>query len=154
MKRKQLSKKDIKDLNAKIETDFGISDCIDKKANAELVDDKFISIDNEIKFFYSENKEKIIPTLKSILQDNFLKKITVDMGAVKFVTGGADIMRPGIVKIEEGISEGQIICIVDETHGKPLAIGEAVFSSEEMQAKDSGKVIKNLHYVGDDVWKI
>ena len=36
-----------------------------------------------------------------------LKKIAVDMGAVKFVVSGADIMRPGIVEIEEGI-EGLI----------------------------------------------
>jgi PUA domain protein len=150
VKRKQLGKKESREINSQIFSEFGISEFIDKKANAELIDDKFVYVDGSAKFFYIQ--DKIIPTLKSILQKNFLKKITVDMGAVKFVAGGADIMRPGIKNIEPEIKAGQIITIVDEKNQKPLAIGQALFSSEEMRSKDSGKVVKNLHYVGDEIW--
>ena len=42
--------------------------------------------------------------------------------------------------------------IIDETHGKKLAVGIALFASNEMNSLNSGKVIKNLHYVGDEIW--
>jgi PUA domain protein len=45
-----------------------------------------------------------------------------------------------------------LILIVDERHGKPLAIGLSLCSSEEMKTADRGKVVKNLHYVGDRIW--
>ncbi len=76
------------------------------------------------------------------------------MGAVKFVTSGADIMRPGIVHIDEGITKDDAVAIVDQTHKKPLAVGIALHSSEEMQKVSSGKVVKNIHYVGDWIWKM
>lgn len=76
------------------------------------------------------------------------------MGAIKFVTSGADIMRPGIVELEEGISKDEIICIIDENNKKPLAIGITLMSGEEIQQATSGKVIKNLHYVGDRLWNL
>jgi PUA domain protein len=125
--------------------DLGVS----KRPKIEI-DDNIILIDNEAKFFYY--KDKIVPVLKLILEKNFLKKITVDMGAVKFVANGADIMRPGITSIEEGIQKESIVSIVDETHKKPLAVGLALFDGEEMRKMDSGKVIKTLHYVGDNIW--
>ena len=94
-----------------------------------------------------------IPTLKLILENpTLLKRITVDKGAVKFVINGADIMRPGIINIEDNIAEGEYITIIEETHSKPLAIGKALFNTEEMRAKSSGKVIDNLHYIGDTIW--
>ena len=102
-------------------------------------------------FFYYE--KEIIPTLKFLLQHDALKKITVDMGAVKFIVKGADIMRPGITKIDENIQKNEIIVVVDETHNKPLAVGRVLFNSEELNSMNSGNVIKNIHYVGDETWK-
>jgi len=62
-------------------------------------------------------------------------------------------MRPGIVSADPGIDEGDLVIIVEQTHGKPLAIGRALVSGEQMIG-DSGKVIKTIHYVGDRIWKI
>ncbi len=73
------------------------------------------------------------------------------MGAVKFVVNGADIMRPGIVEIAD-VNEGEYVVIVDENNRKALAVGIALYSGEEMKQKDGGKVIKNIHYVGDELW--
>lgn len=75
------------------------------------------------------------------------------MGAIKFVTNGADIMRPGIKEINEKIKKNEIICVIDEKYGKPLAICRALFDADEIKEKKEGKVLENLHYVGDKKWK-
>ncbi|MBW2973481.1 DUF1947 domain-containing protein [Candidatus Woesearchaeota archaeon] len=151
--RKQLSKSDIKKINQEIESSYGVADFFDKKANVELVKEEFevVTLDKEPCFFYLD--KQIIPTLKLLLKNNFLKKVTIDMGAVKFIASGADLMRPGITEIEEGIEKDDFISIIDENNKKPIAIGQAMMNSEEMKATESGKVIKNIHYVGDKLWK-
>ena len=77
----------------------------------------------------------------------------VDKGAIKYVTNAADVMRPGITKIDPSIKKGDIIEIVDETHDRSLAVGKAMYDADEMERKDSGKVIKNLHTIQDSVWE-
>ncbi len=39
-------------------------------------------------------------------------------------------------------------------HKKVIALGIALFSSEEIKALEKGKVIKVIHYVGDKLWQI
>jgi len=141
----------VKDFNRDIEH-YGIS--YHKKDLAILVEDdkyKFVLINKELAFFYYENK--IVPTLKLLQQKIILKKIVVDMGAIKFVVNGADIMRPGIVEIEEGIAKDDFIVIVDVNNNKPLAVGIALLNSEDMRSATAGKVIKNIHHVGDELWR-
>ena len=142
----QLRHKDIEPLLALFNID------VSKKDLLELRDEKVVSINHESAFFYYENK--LVPTLHYLLKHPaLLKKIVVDMGAVKFVVSGADIMRPGIVSIESEISTGDFLVIVDVNNKKPLAVGVSLFSSSEMQDMKTGKVVKNIHFVGDDVWK-
>ena len=78
--------------------------------------------------------------------------VVVDMGAVKFVTNGADVMAPGIVDADENIDEDDQVWICDEKHNKPLAIGIALMSGEQMLKEKQGKAIKTIHYVGDQIW--
>ncbi len=146
---KQFNKSEIKELNNCLSELFSINNFITKKNKVERRDD-VIYVDNKPMFFYFE--DKIVPTLKLLQEQNILKKIIVDMGAVKFVVSGADIMRPGVVEIEEGIKKDDFIVIVDETHNKPLAIGTAMFSTDEMKTMTSGKCVKSVHYVGDKLW--
>ena len=141
----------VKELNKEIEK-YNIS--YHKKDHAVIVEDdkqKLVLINKKPEFFYYESK--IVPTLKLLQEKEVLKKITVDMGAVKFVINGADIMRPGIVEIEDEINENDFIVVVDVNNKKPLAVGIALLNSEEMEKTDSGKVIKNIHFVGDEIWK-
>jgi len=150
MKQRTLSKKDLKKLNLALQEAYGIEGFFDKKDAVFLVDDRMVVRDGVACVYYHDGV--IVPTLKLILKQNFMKTITVDMGAVKHVVGGADIMRPGITHIDEGIAEDGLVVIIDEQHRKPLAIGKAMFSTEAMRAMDSGKVVKNIHYIGDDIW--
>jgi len=79
-------------------------------------------------------------------------KIVVDMGAVKFVCDGATVMRPGVKNYSE-FEEDQIVCVVEESHNKFLAVGRSLVSSKEMVTMAKGEVVKNLHYVSDRFWE-
>ena len=79
-------------------------------------------------------------------------KIIVDMGAVPYVCKGADVMAPGVLLINGEFNEDDLLIVIDERHAKPLAVGIALFGSEEMKNVKRGKTVKILHYVGDKLW--
>jgi PUA domain protein len=77
--------------------------------------------------------------------------VTVDAGAVSFVSDGADVMRPGIVDADDVIEPGDLVVVAEETHGKVLAVGRALEPGAEMLG-DSGKVVESVHHVGDELY--
>lgn len=150
--KKQLSKSEVKDINDKLQK-FGLNDFIAKKDNAEVIEDekgKRIIINGEETFFFAEDQP--VPLLRILLKQKMLKQVVVDMGAVKFVTSGADVMRPGITEFEDGIQKFDYIVVADVNNKKPLCVGIMLFSGEEAQSMPKGKIVKNLHYVGDKLW--
>jgi len=152
--KKQLSKSDILKLNDEL-SELGLKDFFNKKDRvviAEIENKRYIIKDSIVCFFYHE--EKPVPTLKLLLENQFLKQAIVDMGAIKFVTSGADIMRPGITDIDPTIKKDEIIVVVDQTHKKPLCVAQALFTGEEILKLEQGKVLKNLHWVGDHTWQL
>ncbi len=78
--------------------------------------------------------------------------VMVDMGAVKFMCKGANVMRPGIKKFTE-FEKDKIVCIVEESQHKFLAVGKAMVSSLELENMEKGEVVKNLHYISDKFWE-
>lgn len=99
--------------------------------------------------------ETYFPTLKGALELEIATKyVVVDMGAVKFVAKGADVMSPGITEADPDVQEGDLVIIVDETHKKPLATGRAIISGPEMVESNEGKAIKTIHYIGDKLWNL
>ena len=97
----------------------------------------------------------LFPSLKGALARPFeQRRIIVDMGAVAYVVNGADIMRPGVVDVTPDVEAGKPVQIVDERHGKPLALGIALFSAGDLLAQEKGKVAKTWHHVGDDIWNL
>jgi PUA-domain protein len=143
VKKSHLRSKDV----AKLVSNFEVK----KKDICILIDDKILEINGTPSFFY--HNKVLVPTLKLLLKEIILPKITIDMGAIKFVIKGADIMRPGITQIDDTVEKGKPIVIVDETHGKPIAVGIALLGAKEMRESKSGKVIQNIHYVGDEIWQ-
>ena len=96
----------------------------------------------------------VFPTL---MFDEFLAvapKAIVDMGAVPYVCKGANVMAPGIKRYEGEFKKGDFITVVDERHGKALAIGEAFYESDEARKIKQGIAIKSIHYVGDRIWDL
>jgi len=125
---------------------------VSKKDVIQLMDKKIILINKVPSFFYFENK--LVPTLKLQLQKDLLKSVFIDQGAIKYIINGADVMRPGIVEFDSNIEKNDFVVIKDIQHKKPLAVGISLFSSEELNSLDKGICIKNIHYLGDDIWKI
>jgi PUA domain protein len=78
--------------------------------------------------------------------------VTVDAGAISFVSDGADVMRPGIVEADPAIDPGDLVVVVEETHGKALAVGRAKVAGDEMPGEE-GRVVESLHHVGDDLYE-
>ena len=153
--RHQLKKKEIVALTQDISTTFGI-DLSESQASIEIgtiEGYKVLLVDGEIDFW--EYRGRFFFTLQGINTFSPQKNsVIVDMGAVGFITKGADVMAPGIVDADENISEGDFVWISDEKYRKPLAIGIALTSGEHMTKQTSGKAIHNLHYVGDKLWKL
>lgn len=94
-------------------------------------------------------------TVRGALKINADRRfITVDKGAIPYVAKGADVMRPGVVAFDEGIKKGDLVVVNEETHKKALAIGIALWSGEEFKSNKSGKCIKVIHRVGDELWNL
>jgi len=96
--------------------------------------------------------QNYLPFLEDIHILEKFPNVMVDMGAVKFVCNGANIMRPGITKFTE-FEKGQIVCVVEESQKKFLAVGISCTSSSEMESSQKGEVIKNMHYISDKFWE-
>jgi PUA domain protein len=155
-KRHLLKKREQKHEIERIEKALGTAlSGIDAKTRFERgildTDDRVLLLNEHIIFF--EDKDQIYPTLRAILEGVLdLPKITVDMGAVRYVVNGADIMRPGVTAIDDMVRKGSIVKVVDETHGKPLAVGVALMSAEDMRSAKGGKVVSTKHHINDALW--
>ena len=97
-------------------------------------------------------KDSYLPFLDQTEVLEKFPNVMVDMGAVKFMCKGANVMRPGIKKYTE-FSKGDVVCIVEESQHKFLAVGKAVTDSSELDDMKKGEVIKNLHYISDKCWE-
>jgi PUA domain protein len=152
-KRHRLRRKEIKALSEHLETIFSIrcftpDDIVDR---AESTGFDVIFVNGEILGLVIKDKPCL--SVKGILKYRPDKKyVTVDMGAVKYVYNGADVMAPGVVDADEEIIKGDFVWVRDEKNHQPLAVGEALMSSEEMIRSSKGKAVNSLHHVGDGIW--
>ena len=96
--------------------------------------------------------EDIYPTLLFHEIFELLPKVVVDMGAVGHVCNGADVMAPGIVRFEGKFCADCLVLVVDVKYGKPLALGKVQYDSDSAKNVRAGVVVRNVHFVGDDVW--
>ena len=151
--RHKLKSKNIREIQIDIQKDFKditISNSL-SVVTGEYDGIKIILINSEPCFFYYE--KRLVFTLQGINRFKPKSKyVIVDMGAVKFVTNGADVMAPGIIDVDKEILENDIVWICDEKNHKPLAVGFALISSSDMINQKKGKAIKIIHYVGDNLW--
>ena len=149
------------------------SNLISKSESAEVIKDissqwkiSLPKIKN-LKFHYLEDEDILITGdgltaiktggiyLPFLAENQLLEKfpkVTVDMGAVKFMCNGANVMRPGITNYTE-FEKGDIVCVIEESKNKFLAIGKSCVNSKEMETMSKGEVLKNLHYISDKYWE-
>jgi len=140
----------LKDIGSRLQLG---EDAFDSKPRVEKVqvrDEELILVDG--KPVLLKKSGQLVPTLRFDVALERLARVAVDMGAVPHICNGADVMVKGIRKVDRDFVRGALVVIVDETYGKPLAIGEALVDSSSIREMEKGKAIHNLHFVGDDVW--
>ena len=116
----------------------------------QILDDAQIITGNGIKILKVD--DDYLPFLSETEMLEKFPAVTVDMGAVKFMCKGANLMRPGIKEFTE-FEKDKLVCIVEESQHKFLAVGKSVVSSTELETMDKGEVIKNIHYISDKFWE-
>lgn len=152
--RHHLRNDEVRDLEAALTDALGVSLDGDSYELVELagVPVDLVLVDGDPDAFYYEG-EPFLTVRGANAHGPDRGIVTVDAGAVSFVSDGADVMRPGIVDADEAIEAGDLVAIAEESHGKVLAIGRAKTDGGDMLG-DSGKVIESLHHVGDDLYSV
>ena len=150
--RKNAKNKMLKDLVSTFgDTMAGIEDKFLEKIT--LDEYSLILVDGKPLLFEIEGQ--LFPTVRGALEMELNKRIvTVDKGAIRFVSNGADVMAPGIVDADSEIKEDDLVIVVEQAHRKPLAIGKALMKGPQMVEADSGKAIKSITHVGDKLWNM
>lgn len=156
-KRHFLKDKELRQLHAQIQQSVKktVQELAGTDARIEVAESKTATIfliNNKPLFGRRENL--IFPTLGFDDVTKFLPQVVVNMGAVSHVCNGADVMAPGIVNIKDDFKKDDFIVVVDEQHQKHLAIGVSLYDSEALKNLKHGKTIKNIHFVGDDLWRL
>jgi len=152
LKSNLISKSETDDLLKQVSAQWKIE--IPKAKNLEIhhiMDNVQIFTAKDIMILQIE--ETFLPFLS---QTSLLEKfphVLVDMGAVKFMCNGANVMRPGITSYSEFDKE-QVVCVIEESQHKFLAVGKSLVRSSELETMEKGEVVKNMHYISDKYWEI
>jgi len=146
--RHRLRRKEIKRLREEAGT---LLSEVDSLEEAEMEDGTVVYLSGD-SIILARKGSDLFPTLRSPILDS-LPSIIIDMGAIPHICNGADVMAPGVVEVKEDFEAGDLVVVRDERHGKALAIGKALVDSGELRSLKRGKVVENLHYVGDRLWR-
>jgi len=141
----------IDEVSKRLKTD--VEELIGEKAKFEIAKTDlgdFYFVNGRPLFFGISGK--ILPTLFFTELFGQMPRIVVDMGAIPYVCKGADVMAPGIVRIEGEFSVGDLVLVVYVKHSKMLVLGEALYDAENARKGEKGAVVKSLHFVGDKTW--
>ncbi|WP_231184696.1 RNA-binding protein [Haladaptatus sp. DYF46] len=151
--RHHLRSDEVREIETALEDSLGVELNADTYELVELEDSEFdiVLVDGEPTVVYVE-EEPFLTVQGANSYPPTKRVVTVDAGAVSFVSDGADVMRPGIVEANDDIEPGDLVTIAEETHGKVLAIGRAKTDGDEMVG-DSGKVVESIHFVGDELYE-
>ena len=119
-----------------------------------------IDID-ESKIYFIDERPYLLRTEKglfpTLIFEEFLAKlphVIVDTGAIDHICNGADVMAPGIREINGNFKQGSTIVVKEEKYTKSIALGLSIYDMQELKSIKKGKVIENIHYVGDIFWEI
>ncbi|HIP85292.1 MAG TPA: DUF1947 domain-containing protein [Pyrodictium sp.] len=156
MRRWMLSKRDRKKLEEELAR-FYPQYTLPKEAKVEyaIIEDIELVIIDRLPAFIKID-DKYIPHLLYLLKKGYswLPQIVVDSGAVKPISRGADLMRPGIMEIVGEFDTGTIVVILEPSRRLPIAVHRTLYGSRTIIGMERGRGSKRLHYVGDRYWKL
>jgi PUA domain protein len=153
LKKWVLSRRDSTEMVRKIEASLGVSLNLPKSAQAECAEPEegvvFVALDG---FEFVQAGGVFLPYLGSSGTLALFPSAVVDEGAVKFLINGADVMRPGVRKLDDWGAAGRIVVVREEKKGRAIAVGPATVSGSEAGGMSKGSCIKNSHHIGDRYW--
>ncbi len=109
--------------------------------------------------FFRRRDGDWFPTLRLLHRYPFLlPQHRVDKGAIKFVLSGANVMCPGLThqnaRMTPGVEPGAVVAVMAEGKEHALAVGCQSMSVQEIQDKNKGVGVENLHYLNDGLWNM
>ena len=153
MKKWVLSRRDSVEMIQKAESSLGLSLNLSKSAQAQCAEPEegvvFVTLDD---FEFVESGEAFLPYLGSPVALGLFPTAMVDEGAIRFLLNGADVMRPGIRKLDDWGAAGRLVVVKEEKKGRAIAVGPSTVSGSEAAVMTKGSCIKNAHHVGDRFW--
>ncbi|MDG6933824.1 MAG: hypothetical protein JRN68_03930 [Nitrososphaerota archaeon] len=147
------SNKEAREMNQKLRekwSRFNVPD-VNPVRKVEVDDERWIVLGD---FTLVMEGKTIAPFIGDEKLCAYFPGVTVDMGALRFITNGANVMRPGIKSFPNDFEAGDIVIVKDEKFGKTIAVCEASVGKKEAEILDKGVVLKNLSYVGDKFWNV
>ena len=156
-RRARLRTKETKELHDRLAAALGGAALWREEAaveTGEFNDRALIVVDNKLLGLWAGMDMAATPflTVRGLLQFRPTARfVTVDMGAVKFVVNGADVMAPGIVEADPALQPGDWCWIRDEKNKQPLAVGQCLVPGSAMP-RGKGKAVKSIHHLGDKLW--
>lgn len=155
MKRWVLSRRDSAEMISKVESSLHLDLKLPKSAQADCAEPEegvvFVQLDG---LTLVQSGDAYIPFLGSKETLALFPSATVDEGAIKFLLNGADVMRPGIRKMDDWGDVGRMVVVHEEKKGRPIAVGVAQVAGKEAQGMSRGSCLKNVHHVGDRYWTL
>lgn len=156
MRRKTLSASELEELLPRLQlflSGLNVKKAVKKGVGSvELEGSRVVTVAG---FLFLLTEEAAVPVLAEVNSPiiDKLPSVWVDMGAVPKVASGADVMRPGVVRMDV-FRSGDMVVVRDILHSKPIAVGKALYSSDEAFKLEKGKIIKTLHHVDDRAWQV
>lgn len=155
MKKWVLSRRDSADMIGKIESQLFVKLDLPKSAQANCAEPAegvvFVDLDN-LTFIQSDGR--FLPFLGSPEVLALFPSAFVDEGAIKFLLNGADVMRPGIRKLDNWGGAERVVIVREEKMGRGIAVGVSTVTSAEAKTMTKGSCLRNLHHVGDSFWTL
>jgi malignant T-cell-amplified sequence len=153
LKKWVLSRHDSGEMIQKVEASLGLSLSLGRSAQAECAEPEegvvFVSLDG---YEFVQVGDGFIPFLGSQGTLALFPSAVVDEGAIRFLLNGADVMRPGIRKLDDWGAAGGMVVVKEEKKGRAIAVGPALVSGSEALGMTKGSCVKNSHHVGDRYW--
>ncbi|KAI5187434.1 malignant T-cell-amplified sequence [Nematocida homosporus] len=100
--------------------------------------------------------DKFIPTLKCVHAcPNIVKRVVVDVGAIKHIINGADVMAPGLLHQTSefpSVSIGDIVAIYGYGKINAMAVGIILMDNQQVEEQRIGVAIKTVNHLGDRLY--
>ncbi|MDA4124279.1 MAG: hypothetical protein OK438_02325 [Thaumarchaeota archaeon] len=155
MKKWVLSRRDSVDMIEKIESQLGVELKLPKSAQAQCAEPAegvvFVDLDS---LTFVQSEASFIPFLGSAAALALFPSAVVDQGAIKFLLNGADVMRPGIRRLDDWGGVGRAVVVREDKKERAIAVGVSTVTGAEAKAMTKGSCLKNVHQVGDRFWNL